>query len=90
MRLTGYALDRVRLRAGRARAQKLEQLALVSNAVYGSIPACITALPALVELHLARALAAPARRLPPLAHLPPPGGWRLATRFNAVSFADLP
>ncbi len=34
--------------------QQLAQLNLVSNAISGSIPACITTLPQLVELHLVR------------------------------------
>lgn len=71
------------------RAQKLEQLALVSNAIYGSIPACITALPALVELHLARAPAAPTRHPLPLALLPP-RAWHLATQLAGVTLAYLP
>ena len=37
-----------------ATMQQLAQLNLVSNAISGSIPACIATLPQLVELHLVR------------------------------------
>lgn len=37
---------------GLARTRKLESLNLMNNALSGSIPACFTQLPELVELHL--------------------------------------